>query len=225
MMFEWKLEDLRLMNEYDARDAIHFRDIVLHTSREDKIAFGDSQFEGLTSYFLQMAEKFNKDEKWIAKNTRGEYNTTSLQSWLRKNDTTGMYTTKWPNCGYSVHEIIPDRFVGNPYQARYDKEYRDPVDHIFYTALLKLYDKEVAYFKTIDPFQQKCKQVRELPIDIIKMYNLPIWILPDGEFQVIHEDGAKCGTRDIKEWELDQILEAYKNLQRFMRDNKIEISY
>ena len=33
MMFEWKLEDLRLMNEYDARDAIHFRDIVLRTSR------------------------------------------------------------------------------------------------------------------------------------------------------------------------------------------------
>ena len=68
-MFEWKLEDMALLNQKDGvfigKEKIY--DCENKVSREDKIDFVDRKQKGILSYLLSLIEMFNKDKEGMPK--------------------------------------------------------------------------------------------------------------------------------------------------------------
>ena len=68
-MFEWKLEDMALLNQkssvFFGKEKIY--DCENKVSREDKIVFVDSKQNGILSYLLMLVEKFNKEKESMPK--------------------------------------------------------------------------------------------------------------------------------------------------------------
>ena len=87
-MFEWKIEDMALMNErcntYIGIEKIYNCETKL--SREEKIAFVDSMQDGNLSYILNLVEKFEKEKENLTKDQYGCIKTVSLKAWIIKND-------------------------------------------------------------------------------------------------------------------------------------------
>lgn len=94
-MFEWKVEEMALMNNhadvYNGRYKTTVYACEGSVSREDKIAFVDSMADGKLSYLLSLIEKFNSDKENLPKKDsmfgEPEVKTTSLKAWIKRNDT------------------------------------------------------------------------------------------------------------------------------------------
>ena len=66
-MFNWNVEEMKLMNEHYmmGRNKIYYceKDV----SREDKIAFIDKIHKGKMTYLLNLIDKFNQDKESLPK--------------------------------------------------------------------------------------------------------------------------------------------------------------
>ena len=153
-MFEWKVEEMRLMNTTKNLKGIYpFEDEV---SREDKIAFVDLLQDGKLSYIIAMIQKFETEKDSLPKDKWGHVKTVSLKAWLKRND-----------IGYSRPIFNQDYFHGffsllgterniqsnsMNIKGNYYDPYDDLVDSIFHKQLVKCEKQEKEYFLEHDEF-------------------------------------------------------------------------
>ena len=87
-MFEWKVEEMKLMNGNATKIGnIKLYDYESILRDEDKIAFVDSMQDGKLSYILSIIDKFEKEKDSLPKDKYGYVKTVSLKAWLKRNDT------------------------------------------------------------------------------------------------------------------------------------------
>lgn len=161
-MFEWKVEEMALMNNrHDVYSGRGRRKAIIYdcedsVSKEDKIAFVDSKTDGKLSYLISLIEKFNVDKKSLPK--RGtisgvlEVKTNSFQAWIRRNDT--KYQKKiiddWLKHGkYNI--LGCERNIQSNTKGTYDY-YDDLVDEVFHRQLIKCDEEEQKYFHEHDEY-------------------------------------------------------------------------
>lgn len=159
-MFEWKVEDMALMNNhadrYNGRYKITLYACESFALREDKITFVDSMTDGKLSYLLSLIEKFNADKESLPKKDsmfgEPEVKTTSLKAWIKRNDT--RYPQKliddWFK--YGKYNILGcERNIQSNRKGDYDY-YEDLVDEIFRRQLIECERKEEKYFSEHDEY-------------------------------------------------------------------------
>ena len=68
-MFEWKIEDLVLMNNNHIVGRVKYYNCETKVLREDKIAFVGSMTDGKLSYILGLLDQFQNDKDNLPKQT------------------------------------------------------------------------------------------------------------------------------------------------------------
>lgn len=220
-MFEWKVEEMVLMNNhhnvyasrsrrktiiYDCEDSI---------SREDKIAFVDNKTDGKLSYLLSLIEKFNTDKENLSKKDsmfgEPEVKTISLKAWIKRNDT--KYSQKviddWYK--YGKYNILGcERNIQSNTRETYDY-YEDLVDEVFHRQLIKCEKEEQKYFYEHDKYSILKKKFEEKRQQYGTTFGVGI---------VTGSCGISVGDfedhRDITIEELEQLLSKYDQLDAFV---------
>ena len=153
-MFEWKVEDMKLMNQrngwFIGKQKIYYCEDEV--SREDKIAFVDSMQDGKLTYLLGLVGKFNNEKMDLPKDRYGNVKTVSLKAWINRNDT--KYDTHIFDCDYRYgkYRIFGmDRYITSSYKGSYDI-YDDLVDEVFHRQLKECEKLERAYFEQHDEY-------------------------------------------------------------------------
>lgn len=168
-MFEWKVEEMALMNNhadvYGGRYKTTLYACEDSISREDKIAFVDSMTDGKLSYLLSLIEKFNADKDNLPKKDgmfgEPEVKTTSLKAWIKRND------TKYPQniiddwYKYGKYNLLGcERNIQSNARGTYDY-YEDLVDELFHRQLIKCEEEEQKYFHDHDEYSILKKKFEE----------------------------------------------------------------
>lgn len=217
-MFEWKIEDMVLMNE-DSKYEVgrkQFYKVESKVLREDKIAFVDKFQDEKLSYILSLIEKFNKDKEDLPKDKWGCVKTVSLKAWIKRNDTKYNRPIIDNNYDYGRFVILScKRNINGAWDkaARYDY-YDDLVDELFHRQLEECERKEYAYFLTHDEYSILKAKLKE-KIDIYGI-TFGVHILWDSNGKILISDD-NGNNRDITIDELKYMLSKYKEL-----DNLVE---
>ncbi len=168
-MFEWKAEEMVLMNNhadvYNGRYKTTVYTCEGSVSREDKIAFVDRMTDGKLSYLLSLIEKFNADKDSLPKKDsmfgEPEVKTTSLKAWVKRNDTKYPQNVidDWYN--YGKYNLLGcERNIQSNTKGTYDY-YDDLVDEIFHRQLIECEREEQKYFHEHDEYSILKKKFRE----------------------------------------------------------------
>lgn len=182
MRFEWKIEDMLLMKEKPNQIGEKIYQIEKELSREEKIEFLDKRNGGLTSYILNLAEKFQKEDTLkLGTVIVGDElfaridHDNKIKNWLAYNDTKkAVYNSKYDCDDYdSKHQrgeikYKPHRLIQD---LNYDIDkgkHSDYVDAAFHLELKKLEKMEWQYFKTHDEYSILNKKVNHF----IKKHNI-----------------------------------------------------
>lgn len=153
-MFEWKVEDMKLLNQkgglYYGKEKIY--NCEHEVSREDKIAFVDSLQDGNLTYLLGLIEKFNDEKMGLPKDNWGGIKTVSLKAWIKRNDT----KTRWGiidrDYQYGKYRMLgTGRYITSNQSGAYDT-YEDLVDEMFHRQLRECEKKERKYFLEHDEY-------------------------------------------------------------------------
>lgn len=159
-MFEWKLEEMALMNNHaDVQNGRYKTSLYSCESsvpREDKIAFVDGMQDGKLIYLLSLIEKFNVDKEGLPKKDsmlgEPEVKTTSLKAWVNRNDT--KYSQKliddWFKYG-NYNLLGCERNIKSNTKGTYDY-YEDLVDEVFRRQLMDCEKEERKYFHEHDEY-------------------------------------------------------------------------
>lgn len=168
-MFEWKVEEMALMNNHadmhNRRYKITVYSCENSVSREDKIDFVDSMTDGKLSYLLSLIEKFNADKDSLPKKDsmfgEPEVKTTSLKAWVKRND------TKYPQkliddwFKYGKYNLLGcERYIQSNIKGTYDY-YEDLVDEVFRRQLMECEKEERKYFREHDEYSILKEQFEE----------------------------------------------------------------
>lgn len=160
-MFEWKVEDMKLMNE-NLLSRTYFP-CERTTSREDKIEFVDSLQDGKLSYILKLIDKFNEDSKSMPKDNWGNVKTVSLKAWIKKNDTEygKPIIDDWYHYGkYSL--LSSERYIQSDSDSKGSGDiYNDFVDECFHRQLRECQRMEKRWFDEHDEYTILRKSVEK----------------------------------------------------------------
>lgn len=214
-MFEWKIEEMSLMNNcadvYDGRYKTTVYACESSVSREEKIAFVDSMTDGKLSYLLSLIEKFNADKVSLPKkdNMFGEpeVKTTSLKAWIKRNDT--KYSQKliddWFK--YGKYNLLGcERNIQSNRKGDYDY-YEDLVDEVFRRQLIECEREEHKYFNDHDEYSILKKKFEEKQNQYHTTFGAEIWI-GSGGVQVGDSEKRRKLTID----ELKDLLSKYEQI-------------
>lgn len=214
-MFEWKVEEMALMNNradvYNGRYKANVYACENFVSREDKIDFVDSKTDGKLSYILSLIEKFDFDKEKLPKKGsmfgEPEVKTTSLKAWIKRND------TKYPQkviddwFKYGKYNILGcERNIQNSYKGTYDY-YDDLVDEVFRRQLMKCEEEEKKYFSEHDEYSILKKRFEEKLNQYRTTFGAEIWTGSSG-VQV----GGSDKRRKLTIEELKELLSKYEQL-------------
>lgn len=159
-MFEWKVEDMKLMNEnrltFIGKEKIF--PCEYDVPREEKISFVDSLQRGKLSYLLGLIDKFAKDSKNMPKDQWGDVKTVSLKAWLKKNDERCIFNNTYYHGSYSI--LGTDRNIKVIGKGSYDT-YEDLVDECFHRQLKECERMERKYFDEHDEYTIMRKSVEK----------------------------------------------------------------
>lgn len=214
-MFEWKVEEMALMNNHADVYGGRYKTTVYacenSTSREDKIAFVDSVTDGKLSYLLSLIEKFNADKCSLPKKDsmfgEPEVKTTSLKAWIKRNDT--KYSQKliddWFK--YGKYNLLGcERNIQSNRKGDYDY-YEDLVDEVFRRQLMKCEEDERKYFYDHDEYSILKKKFEEKRNQYRTTFGAEIWI-GSGGVQVGDSEKRRKLTID----ELKELLLKYEQI-------------
>lgn len=213
-MFEWKVEDMVLLNQnggiFLGKEKIY--DCEHKVSREDKIAFVDSIHDGKLSYILSLIEKFKEDKESLPKDQWGNVKTVSLKAWIKKNDTKygRPLIDDWYHYG-KFNLLGMDRYI--TYDGTYDGKgtwdtYDDLVDEVFHRQLKECEKKEKEYFLTHDEYSILKQKLRDR--NYHTTFGVHIGFCSDGEIYVYDNDHER--RRPITIEELKELLFKYEQL-------------
>lgn len=220
-MFEWKVEEMVLMNNrHDVYTSRGKRKAIIYdcedsVSRENKISFVDSKTDGKLSYILSLIEKFDTDKDNLPKKDsmfgEPEVKTTSLKAWIKRNDT--KYSQKiiddWFK--YGKYNIIGcERNIQSNTKGTYDY-YDDLVDEVFHRQLMKCEEEEQKYFHEHDEYSILKKKFEEKRQQYGTTFGVGIVM---GSCGICVGDFEKY--RDITIEELKELLSKYDQLDAFM---------
>lgn len=239
-MFEWKVEEMALLNERRRRGAnsrykytneCYIFDAETETLSEDKIVFIDSMTDGMLTYLLKLAEKLDAERDKIPKDKWGDIRTNSLQAWLKRNDTRGVCVTdayfvgKIRTCAYEgCTYSLPDRRIQSLNQKGSYEYYDDYINEAFHKILYELCNEERAYFESHDEYcilAQKAKEV----INTYGSFGGNIYTSSNGEIGVYRDDPYKT-SRPLTKEELEILIEKGRKAKEFMDElSKYPIAY
>lgn len=218
-MFEWKVEEMALMNNHADRHNGRYKTALYacesFVSREDKITFVDSMTDGKLSYLLSLIEKFNAEKESLPKKDsmfgEPEVKTTSLKAWIKRNDT--RYPQKliddWFK--YGKYNILGcERNIQSNRKGDYDY-YEDLVDEVFRRQLIECERKEEKYFSEHDEYSILKKKFEEKQNQYRTTFGAEIWT-GSGGVQIGDSDKRRKLTIE----ELKELLSKYAQLDRLV---------
>lgn len=212
-MFEWKVEDLKLLEETKRGGTFIGDERVFSCesklTREEKIEFVDKITEGLLTYAINLLEKFEKEKDNLKKDQFGNVKSISLQAWLRKNDERNFISadTHW-HFGMISYYGIKRYIENNPLTTKsYCNLYDDFVDEIFHRVLNRKLNEEKDYFREHDKYAVKRKRIREYERKYDTAFGVEMYMNSDRLF--LRQDRAE---RDLTEEEIDDIISKYEQI-------------
>lgn len=231
-MFEWKVEDMALLNEkanvFFGREKIY--DCESKVSREDKIAFVDSLQDGKLSYILSLIEKFEEDKKSLPKDRWGHVKTVSLIAWIKRNDKKYKRPVICYEYSYGKYYLLGvGRYITNNSKNYYDT-YEDLVDEVFHRQLKECKEKERQYFLEHDEYSILKEKFRNkkygttFGVRIASCSNGDIYVYEDKDNEDSFYDSRH---REITIDELKYLLSKYEEMDRLVEKitNETNIKY
>ena len=210
-MFEWKVEDMKLMNEkcntYYGNEKIY--NCEHEVSKEDKIKFVDSLTKGNLSYLLDLQEKFNKEKDTLKQDDFGRVKTVSLKAWLKKNDTKCLVDAKYEYGKYSICRV--ERNILCPKIRKSYDTYEELIDECFHRQLKACEQLEKNYFKTHDEYSILKEELKKYMEKYKTTFNVNISIWSTAEI-CIFKDTDTDVEREITKEELTELISKYKQL-------------
>lgn len=228
-MYEWILEDYKLMYEVDrayinpinprkGRKIKEYKDMRT-TSREDKIEFIDRMNDNKLSYIFSLASKFEKDVKdgIIKKDKKGRLNSKSLIAWLYKNDTMGLGYREFDYGNICILGV--EFFIGNvkDYYGIYD----NLIDEIFHHQLIYCEEQEKRHFEDNDEYTIKSNELYNIIHS--NKYSLFNYIIHNE--RIVLKSGESI--RPLTLQEINTLIEEYKKIDIYVEQlrNTINIKY
>lgn len=216
-MFEWKVEDMALLNEeggvFLGKEKIY--DCESKVSREDKIAFVDSLQDGKLSYLLSLIEKFNGEKDSLPKDSWGYVKTVSLKAWINRNDK--KYSRPIINNFYTYGKYYilgVERWITNNDKGRYDT-YEDLVDEVFHRQLKECVKEERKYFLEHDEYSILKEKFRNKKYGTT--FGVHIATCSDGNIYIYEGDSFyESKQREITIDELKYLLSRYEELDKLV---------
>lgn len=211
-MFEWKLEDMALLNQkggvFIGKEKIY--NCENKVSREDKIDFVDSKQKGILSYLLSLIEMFDKDKEGMPKDQWGEVKTVSLKAWIRRNDTKYNRPIIDDHYHYGRYYILGmERWITSNGKQHYDT-YEDLVDELFHRQLKECEKEEYKYFLEHDEYSILKQKFRDK--NFSTTFGVRIGDCSDGKLYVYGNDSYE-DRREITIEELKDLLSKYEQLE------------
>lgn len=205
-MFEWKVEDMVLLNQKDGvfLDKEKIYDCEHKVSREDKIAFVDSLQDGKLSYILALVAKFNEERETMPKDQWGNVKTVSLKAWIKRNDDRKLLDDTYR---YGDIRIIGGRNIESIALKNGYDTYEDYVDEIFHRQLRECEKEEKRYFLEHDEYSILKKKFRDR--DYHTTFGVHIITSSDGNIYIGEDFDTK---REITMDELKDLLAKYEQL-------------
>lgn len=217
-MFEWKVEDMALLNEkggiFLGKKKIY--NCESKVSRKDKIAFVDSLQDGRLSYLLFLIEKFNSEKDSLPKDNWDNVKTVSLKAWIKRNDTkySRPIIDDWYH--YGKYRILgTERWITSNYKGTYDT-YEDLVDEVFHRQLKECKDKEHKYFLEHDEYSILKEKFRNKKYSTT--FGVNIATCSDGSIYIYDGDSFYDSEhREITIDELKYFLDRYEELDKLVK--------
>jgi len=210
-MFEWKVEDMVLMNSNHTLGGKKIYDYEAKVSKEDKIAFVDSMTDGKLSYILSLLKKFQEDKDNLPKQGLYDVKTISLRAWIKRNDTkySKPIVDVLYNCGlFNLIGCI--RYIQSNSKGPYDT-YEDLADEVFHRQLVKCEEQERKYFLEHDEYSVLKERLRGYQDKYSTTFGVNLLISSNGKISVY--DGEDYETsRDITMEELKALLSKYEQI-------------
>lgn len=214
-MFEWKVEEMKLMNNRadvrNGRCKVNVYACENSVSKEDKIAFVDSMQDGKLSYLLFLIEKFDEDVNDLPKDSNGSIKTISLKAWIKRNDS--RYSSKLIDDWYHYGEynlIGCERYIQSGGKGINDY-YDDLVDEVFRRQLVKCEAEEQRYFSEHDEYSVLKNKFRNRNHKTTFGVHIRDW--SNGRLTIADDNDNE---RDITVGELKDLLSKYDQLDRFV---------
>ena len=220
-MFDWKVENMALMNEYGflrmGNEKIYSCETQL--SREDKIAFVDQMQDGKLSYILNLAEKFNNDKDGLPKDKYfNNVKTVSLKSWIKRNDTRKLVDN---TIDYGkIFFVKTHRSIENINRKGNYDTYEDYVDEVFHRQLKECESEEKKYFLEHDEYSILKKQLRDVKHNTT--FGVHLGFCSDGSIY-LYDENDHDKERDITVDEIKLLLSKYEELDRYIEKISAEI--
>lgn len=210
-MFEWKVEDMKLLNQkgglFFGKEKIY--DCEYEVSREDKISFVDGLQDGNLSYLLGLIEKFNDEKMSMPKDSWGRVKTVSLKAWIKRNDTKNRWHIIDDAYNYGKYRMLGcGRYITSNYKGAYDT-YEDLVDEMFHRQLIECEKKERKYFLEHDEYSILKRKFREK--NHCTTFGVNIADCSNGKMYVYDADNDE-NRREITMEELKDLLSKYEQL-------------
>ena len=216
-MFEWKVEDMILLNE-KGKTCIGKKQIFdceSKVSREDKIAFVDSFQDGKLSYLLELIEKFNNEKETMPKNGWGGIKTVSLKAWIKRNDKRYKYPIINDYYSYGDYNILEmRRNIEYNTKGGYDI-YDDLVDELFHRQLKECKKQEYIYFLEHNEYSILKEKFRNRKYSTT--FGVHIATCSDGNIYIYDgekKDYYESNKREITIDELKILLSKYEEMEK-----------
>ena len=229
-MFEYNVEELRLINEKPDKITKKFS-FEESVSRKDKIAFIDERTDGAMTYILELSKKFNKEKDSLSKDTWGLINTNSLKGWIRRNDERGLVDNSYkighinfPICEkmHCNNRVITDIDGWSVYDT-----FKGFVDEMFHRTLVELRIEEERYFRSKDEYSSLCdKIIYGFNHHTYSDFGINIGYSSSGEVSIYDPDDYKK-SRPATIVELREIIDKNEQVEEFvaMLSKETDISY
>lgn len=215
---EWKLEDMKLMNNsgyYVGKTKIYDCESI---SKDEKIEFLDKMYDGKISKMIKLVEKLNQEKDDLPKDHCGSVKTVSLKAWIKRND---------------KYKLLKDYILGEFYiggrrilsfnRKAYYEYHDDAIDQIFHDKLKELEREERKYFNSTDEYSVLKSKLRK-KVDEACVFDLNLTFCSDGTISIRKEDDWDI-KRDITIDEIKSILLQYEKLETFIQTLDINLKY
>lgn len=220
MSYEWKVEDMKLMNE---KSNIYINDGKIYSdenkvSRDEKIEFLDKMNDDKISYMLKLADKFQEDKDKLSKDEYGFYKDASLRAWLKKNDYRGIVDTSKTLIGsitlvgYDSYGYGRRNIQNINLQARYDCR-KDFVDELFHRQLKECEKQEKQYFNERDEYKILSRKVSDYMYKYDISFGKEIWHRGN---RLFFKDSQSYLERDLTMDELKVLEVAFEKIKDTM---------
>ena len=209
-MFEWNVEDLKLLNQGSSiKEKIY--NCESDVKREDKITFVDKMQDNELSYILSLAEKFEIEKQDMPTDNWGDVKTVSLKAWIKRNDERKLIDNSYQ---YGYIRFMGERNIQYINRKGAYDTYEDYVDEVFHRQLKKCEYLEYKYFLEHDEYSILKQKFRDR--NYSTTFGVNIGSCSDGSI-FIYDNNDSSKRRDITIEELKYLLEKYEELDELVR--------